>query len=355
VIPNKKIILTGTHLTPALAFIDQLKKDKTINWKIFYIGRNYNSTQNKHPSIESKIIPQKNILFYGLNCGKFDRRWFPNTLKGIPQTFSAYNKSLKLIKQIKPDICVSFGGYISVPVVIASNFLKIPSITHEQTNTLSLSTKINSFFTDFTALSFPQKKYSQKQIFTGNLLRPEIYKQKSVLFQSLKISKPIIYITAGNQGSHSINLLVPDLAKKFPKYFFIHQTGPLEFEEYKNINLKNYLCIDYVDTSDIGWILNNSQIIISRSGANTSQEIVALNKTSILIPLPKTQQNEQVKNALWVKRSLPKHTLVVKQNQLTLKKLQNSINRLSNITPKKVTISIKNNPKLLKLCHETLT
>ncbi len=268
---------------------------------------------------------------------------------------SAFFKSHQLISQIKPDICVSFGGYISVPVIIAAYLAKIPSVTHEQTNTLSLSTKINSLFTDFTALSFPQKKYSPKQIFTGNLLRSEIYKQKSSLFGSLKINKPIIYITAGNQGSHSLNLLIPDLARFFPKYFFIHQTGSLEFKEYKNTNLKNYFPIDYINTSDIGWVLNNSQIIISRSGANTCQEIVALNKTSILIPLPKTQQNEQLKNALWVKHHLPKHTLLVKQNQLTLKKLQNSINRLSNISPKKITISIKNNSKLLKLCHEILT
>ena len=354
-IPNKKIILTGTHLTPALAFIDQLKKDKSINWKIFYIGRNYNSTQKKVASIESKKIPRKNIPFYGLNCGKFDRRWFPNTLKGIPQTFSAFTKSLKLIKQIKPDICVSFGGYVSVPVIIASFLSKIPSVSHEQTNTLSLSTKINSLFVDFTALSFPQKKYSQKQIYTGNLLRPDIYKRKSALFQSLNIRKPLIFITAGNQGSHSINLLIPDLAKKNPKYFFIHQTGLLEFQDYKNINLNNYFPIDYVDTSDIGWILNNSQIIISRSGANTSQEIVALSKTSILIPLPKTQQNEQIKNAHWVKRHLPKQTIVLKQDQLTLKKLQNSINKLSHITHQTITVSVKNNPKLLKLCHEILT
>jgi UDP-N-acetylglucosamine--N-acetylmuramyl-(pentapeptide) pyrophosphoryl-undecaprenol N-acetylglucosamine transferase len=352
---NKKIILTGTHLTPALAFIDQLKKDKTTNWKIFYIGRNFNSTQNLQPSIESKIVPQKNIPFYGLNCGKLDRRWLPNTLKGIPQTISAFIKSYKLIHQIKPDICVSFGGYISVPVIIASYLSKIPSITHEQTNTLSLSTKINSFFTDFTALSFPQKKYSSKQIFTGNLLRPEIFKQKSVFFQSLRISKPIIYITAGNQGSHSINLLIRDLANKFSNYFFIHQTGPLEYSQYKGIKSKNYFSIDYVDTPDIGWVLNNSKIIIGRSGANTCQEIVALNKTSILIPLPKTQQNEQIKNALWVKRNLPKLTLVIKQNQLSLSKLQKSINQLTKIPQKKSKIIFKNNPKLLKLCHEIIT
>lgn len=268
---------------------------------------------------------------------------------------SALLKSRQLIKKIKPDICVSFGGYVSVPVIIASFLAKIPSVTHEQTSTLSLSTKINSLFSDFTALSFPQKHYSPKQIFTGNLIRPEIFKQKSKLFQSLKISKPIIYVTAGNQGSHDINLLIPGLSKICNQFYFIHQTGALEFENFNKLKLKNYHPIDYIDSENIGWVLNNSRLIISRSGANTCQEIVALNKPSILIPLPSSQQNEQLKNALWVKQNLPKHTMILKQKQYKLKNIQSMIDKLVQIPHLQKTRSINNNPKLLTLCHEILT
>lgn len=352
---TKKILLTGTHLTPALALIEQLKKDKKYSWKIYYIGRNFNSSVTQTPSIESLQIPNLNIPFYGINCGKLDRRWIFNTLKGLPQTISAYFKARTIIKKIKPHITVSFGGYVSVPVILASSSLSIPSITHEQTPTLSLSTKINSYFSDFTALSFAKDSYTQKEILTGNLLRPQIYHSKSKLFESLNIKKPFIYITAGNQGSHSINTLIPKLAQKYPKLSFIHQTGAQEITDYQKYQskLKNYHPFDYINTQDIGYVLNNAQIIISRSGANTCQEIVALSKNSILIPLPKSQQNEQEKNALWVKEKLPQ-TQIIKQSKLTLKSLSSNFEKLLKQKPETEKNNLKNNPKLLRLIHETI-
>ena len=201
---TKKIIITGTHLTPAIELINQLKKD-TDSWEIFYIGRNYNSHQNLSPSIESITIPKLDIKFFGFDSGKLDRRWLPNTLAGIPLTIKSLFKIYKLIAQIKPDVVVSFGGYISVPVIFNSYLQKIPSITHEQTSTLSLSTKINSKFTNKVALSFPTNLKNDKYVVTGNLLRRQIFENKSKYFQNLKIKLPIIYITGGNQGSTILN------------------------------------------------------------------------------------------------------------------------------------------------------
>jgi len=352
---TKKILLSGTHLTPALALIDQLKKDKTYSWKIFYIGRNFNSSVSQNPSIESIQIPKLDIPFYGVNCGKLDRRWIFNTIKGLPQTFSAYFKARSILKKIKPHITVSFGGYVSVPVILASKSLSIPSITHEQTPTLSLSTRINSYFSDFTALSFAKNTYSQKEILTGNLLRPQIYQTKSKFFEELNIKKPFIYITAGNQGSHSINTLIPKLAQKYPKLSFVHQTGAQEIGDYQKLQskFKNYYPFDYIDTQDIGYVLNNAQIIISRSGANTCQEIVALGKNSVLIPLLKSQQNEQEKNALWVKDHLPQ-TQIIKQDKLNLKSLSLNLEILLKQKAQVQKNNLKNNPKLLRLIHETI-
>ena len=177
---KKTIIITGTHLTPALELIRQLKTDPQTDWQINYIGRKNNSSVDDSPSIESKIIPKTGINFYSINCGKFDRRWLPNTIKGLPQTTKSLFESLKLIKKIKPDIVVSFGGYVSVPVIISSFLKKIPSITHEQTLTNSLTTRINSLFVKKIALSFDNPKQKEKLpkekiVVTGNLLRQELF------------------------------------------------------------------------------------------------------------------------------------------------------------------------------------
>lgn len=337
---TKKILITGTHLTPAIELINQLKKD-SVNWDIYYIGRNYNSHEKTSPSIESVAIPKLGIKFFGFNSGKLDRRWLPNTIAGITLTIQSFIKINHLLKTIKPDIVVSFGGYLSVPAIMNSSLLKIPAITHEQTSTISLSTKINAFFVDKIALSFPTNIKNKKYVVTGNLLRRQIFETKSKYFENLKIKLPIIFITGGNQGSMIINQIITQLLPKLTKtYYVIHQTG-----NQNHIPSKNYLPFSFTD--DIGWVLNNANIIISRAGANTSQEIIALHKKSILIPLKVSQQDEQFKNAILVKESIPE-TIIIPEVDLTSEILLNSINKLINIkikTTKKPAI----NYSLLKL------
>lgn len=360
---KKTIIITGTHLTPALELIRQLQNDDKIDWQINYVGRNNNSSVDQTPSIESKVIPTLGINFYSIDCGKLDRRWLPNTIKGLPQTFKSVFDASNLIKKIKPDIVVSFGGYVSVPIIVQSFLKKIPSITHEQTLTNSLTTKINSFFVNKVALSFDNKNQKEKLpknkiVITGNLLRQELFSpKKSKIGDSLEnINKPIIYITAGNQGSHTINSLIKELLPKLKDYFIIHQTGKNDFSDFKKLIQKysNYKAFDYVELNDLSHVFKKAELIISRSGANTSQEIVALNKKSILIPLKVSQQDEQLLNALWVKEKLPKTTEIIEEKDLDKSQLLNKIDKLISINTKKIDLKDSTNLKLLNLIHEII-
>lgn len=341
----QNILLTGTHLTPALEFIRQLKTDKN-KWDISFIGRTKNSSISQDPSIESIEIPKTNVKFFGIKCGKFDRRFLPNTLRGLPEIVSGFIKSLQIINTIKPDLIVSFGGYVSVPVVLAGFVNKIKIVSHEQTPTLSLSTKINSLFSHKIALSFPINKKNDKYILTGNLLRSEIFNPQSVYFNKFKISRPIIYFTAGNQGSVLVNNFVKKNLKALTlKYFVIHQTGL----HYIKSKLKNYLTINYVKNSDIGWIFNHAALIVSRAGANTCQEIMALNLRSILIPLVKSQQNEQIKNAQIVKQTQPEITEIIQEKDLNSETFFNALIKLLAIPHKSQAKPPQINHKLLKL------
>ena len=297
------------------------------------------------------------INFYSIRCGKLDRRWLPNTIKGFPETAKSLFESLKLIKKIKPDIVVSFGGYISVPVIISAFLKKIPSITHEQTLTNSLTTKINSIFVNKVALSFDNKNQKDqlpknKIVITGNLLRQEIFKpKKSTIGDNIDI-----FITAGNQGSHLINLLIKNLLPKLKKYSIINQTGKNDFSEFKKLEkiYPNYRAFEYLDANDMAHALNKANLIIGRSGANTSQEIVALNKKSILIPLKISQQNEQLLNALWVKEQLPKFTELIEEKNLTETSFFETIEKLILIKSENKIIENSNNPRLLALIHEII-
>lgn len=294
---KKRILITGTHLTPAIELIRQLQQDTKVDWHISYIGRQSNSNDLKDIAIESKMIPSLGVDYFSIPCGKFDRRYLPNTLVGIPKTISGIFQAFSLVKKVRPDIVVSFGGYVSVPVILNSYLNHIPSITHEQTLTNSLTTRINSNFVNKIALSFENPNQinqlpPEKIIITGNLLRYQLFEKINStpdIFKFKNPKLPIIYITAGNQGSHFINTTIQQLLPELKKFNIIHQTGKNDINQFESLSLiyPNYLAADYFDTEILPWILQNTDVIISRSGANTSQEIVALAKKSILIPLPK--------------------------------------------------------------------
>lgn len=346
----KSILITGNHHTPAIELIKQLKNNSNYNWQIYYIAHK-NDTKTH---IQNTIINELKIKVFYIECGKFDRRFISKTLKGLPSIVKGFFSASKIINQIKPDIIVSFGGYVSVPVIIAGFVKKIPSITHEQTFTASLSTKINSFFVNKIALSFDIKNISlpkNKTIITGNLIRSDIFNNTTTLFNNLKTNKlPLIYITGGNQGSNFINNLIFQLLPELTKhYIIIHQTGQLDFKIATTFKSPNYYPLEYVDSQNIGWIFHQANLIISRSGANICQEIYLLNKNSILIPHPYTQQNEQHKNALWLKNLRPKNTLVHYQKHTKPDDLLPSIKQI--ITHKNInkTNKIFQNTKLLSL------
>jgi len=342
-----------------------LQQDQKIDWHISYIGRQSNSNDIKDVAIESKMIPSLGVDYFSIPCGKLDRRYLPNTLVGIPKTIFGILQAFFLVKKIKPDIVVSFGGYVSVPVILNAKLNHIPSITHEQTLTNSLTTKINSRFVNKIALSFenPQQISQlppEKVVITGNLLRYQLFQKQLATPKDLKLKANkllTIYITAGNQGSHFINTVIQQLLEKLTKFNIIHQTGKNDINQFGSLSLiyPNYLAADYFDTDNLPWIFQNADIIISRSGANTSQEIVALKKKSILIPLPQSQQDEQILNANWVKKNLPNSTIIIPQTELNPDSLLSAINQLLTVkTTHKQNSLPEPNYQLLHLIHETI-
>ncbi|RLC35141.1 hypothetical protein DRH14_01540 [Candidatus Shapirobacteria bacterium] len=352
---NKTIVIVGSHHSPAIELIRQLKQDSKYNWQIHYIGHIHSADTHIHHT----ILSDPKIIYHNLKSGKFHRRYLPNTIKDIPKIIIAFFKSFLLLLKIKADIVVSFGGYISVPIIITSRLFFIPSVTHEQTLTISLSTKINSYFVNKVALSFtnqPTKIKPSKIAITGNLLRHQIFQQQTKKYQSLtkQLKKfPLIYITGGNQGSQIINQNILKILDKLQqKFTTIHQTGHLNINKFQKLSNRLYHPTDYISNQDIGWVLQKSQIVISRAGANTCQELLALNKKSILIPLYKSQQNEQLKNAKYVKKQLASQTIIINEKQLNGSNLLLAINQLQKIkiTPKKNQSTT--NFKLLKLIHQ---
>lgn len=309
---KKRIVITGGHLTPALAVIEELiKEDK---WEIFFLGRRYASDRERTPSVESLIIPDRGLWFFPISAGRFPRyldRYAFLSLFKIPLGFL---QAFYYLLRFRPRVILSFGGYVSVPVVLAGWLLRIPSLTHEQTAIKGLATRINAPFVKKIAVSWSQTVgyfSSKKVVLTGNPIRKEVFEVNEKIWRLLKFEKdlPLVFITGGNQGSHVINKTVEEILPQLVKVANVfHQCGHLQalgdFEKLQEARGKlseklkgRYHVRKYLNAKEMGTLLNKAGLIVARSGANNLTEIAALGKPALFIPYPWLYQDEQTQNA----------------------------------------------------------
>ncbi len=308
---KKKIVVTGGHLTPALAVIEELQKR---GWEIIFIGRKHAAEGDETLSVEAKIIPKLGIPFFPINAGRVQRQFTRWTIPALLRIPLGFFQAFGYLRRIRPTVVLSFGGYLSAPVVFSAWLLKIPVVTHEQTTIKGLATRFNSLFAKKIAVSWPKSLGdfpSSKVVLTGNPIRKEIFKVDEAIWKALNYEKnlPLVFVTGGNQGSHTINMAI---GKIIPSLTIIanvfHQCGHLnalgDFEKLEKIrnNLpaklkRRYHLKKYLTSHQMGTLLNKADLVISRAGANTLTELAALGKPCILIPFPWLYQNEQMKNA----------------------------------------------------------
>lgn len=304
-----KICITGGHVTPAIALIKELQKRGHKN--IIFLGRKTVMEGDRAPSIESVLIPQLGVKFISFNPGRLQRSFSRYTIPALVRTPLGFLKSLYFLLRDRPAVVVSFGGYVALPVVLAAWVLRIPSLTHEQTVVVGLANKIIAVFATRIAVSFETSlKYfpAQKVVMTGNPIRPEIFEIRSKKYV-FNTRRPIIYVTAGNQGSHVINITVAQiLPKLLEKYIVVHQVGAAgvtnDFEEMSRlrdglpISLKHHYFLErYIGSEDIGALYSSADVVIGRSGANTVADLAATKVPAIFIPIPFATNDEQTKNA----------------------------------------------------------
>lgn len=334
---KKKIVITGGHVTPALAVIEELEKKQ---WQVYLFGRQYASETDKTISMEVELLREKNLTFIPITTGKVQRHWDKHTLISYLRIPIGFFQALIYLLKIRPRVILSFGGYLSVPVVFIGWLLRVPIITHEQTASFGLASKFNSFFANKIAISWSSsRKYfpQNKIVLTGNPIRKDILKFDKKIWQVFDFDEklPLIFITGGNQGSHIINQTTQEIISQLVKdYNVFHQTGRLEadFDVLGKIRQKlpsklrnRYHCKKYLDGQEIGTILNKSDLVVSRAGANIVTELATLGKPALLIPIPWAYADEQTKNAqILVEVGIAQ---ILSQNQLTPKKLYQLINQ----------------------------
>lgn len=329
-----KILIIGGHLSPALSVIEGLNNDD-----IFYVGRKKALEGDNANSLEYITINAKKIPFYDISTARLQRKITKHTLSSLLKMPYGFIQAYKIVKSIKPDVVLGFGGYVSLPIALWASFLGIPVVIHEQTLEAGLANKILSHIAQKICISWESSgKFfpKEKTVLTGLPLRKEIFNVKKTMENK---NSPTLFITGGSLGAHALNgLVVKGLKKLLEKYYVIHQTGDARnYKDYDLLNeLKNnlgknlgkrYEIRKFFDSTEMIKIMKNADIIISRSGINTVAELIYLGKPAFLIPLPFSQRNEQIKNANFAK-SLGLCE-VGDQNSLTTEAFLSTIDKIS--------------------------
>lgn len=295
------IAFTGGHHNSALEVAKILQKD---GYRIIWIGHKFTSSGEKTLSAEFQEITRSGIKFLELKTGKFYHK--RDLLEWLKIIFGFFQSFLYLLKY-RPSLIFSSGGYLSVPVVISGWVLRIPSITHEQTVVAGWANKAIAPFvkkillTHETSLAnFPKGKATV----VGLPLRKELLSRK----YSKEFTPKLLYITCGKQGSHLINQAIFPLIPKLTKDFtVVHQTGSSSLsrdtdrarriKDKLGKNKNRYIYAPYFFAEDAASYIRSASLIVSRSGAHITYELMVLKKKAVLIPIAWVSHNEQLLNA----------------------------------------------------------
>ncbi|MDY3250753.1 MAG: undecaprenyldiphospho-muramoylpentapeptide beta-N-acetylglucosaminyltransferase [Candidatus Choladocola sp.] len=292
----KRIILTGGgtagHVTPNIALIPRLRE---LGYDIQYIG--------SYDGIEKKLIEEFDIPYYGIASGKL-RRYFD--LKNFSDPFrvaKGYFQAKKLLKQLKPDIIFSKGGFVTVPVVQAARSRHIPVIIHESDMTPGLANKLAIPAASKVCCNFPETVPllpEGKAVLTGSPIRAELRcgnRLQALKFCNFTADKPVLLIIGGSLGSVAVNNairnILPDLLKTFQ---VIHLCGKGNLDESLN-GTAGYVQYEYIK-KELADLFALADVVVSRAGANAICELLELRKPNLLIPLSAAaSRGDQILNA----------------------------------------------------------
>lgn len=298
----KRVMLTGGgsagHVTPNLALIPELIKD---GWEIHYIGTS--------EGIERTLIKDSDVKYHIIQAGKL-RRYF--NIKNLTDPFRVLYgamQAVSIVKKVKPKVIFSKGGFVSVPVVFAGWLNRVPVIIHESDITPGLANKLAAPFAAKICVNFPDagKKFSKdKIVYTGTPIRKEILKgdlNKGMKLCGFTNDKPVIMVMGGSLGSRNLNKLVREGLDGLLKEFqVIHICGKGNIDKSLE-GKKGYKQFEYVKEEQ-PHLFKISSLIVSRSGANSIFEFLALRLPSILIPLStKASRGDQILNARYFEKS----------------------------------------------------
>jgi UDP-N-acetylglucosamine--N-acetylmuramyl-(pentapeptide) pyrophosphoryl-undecaprenol N-acetylglucosamine transferase len=237
------------------------------------------------------------IRFVPILSGKL-RRYF--SLKNFSDLFNiggAFFQSLLILKTEKPNLVMSAGAFVSVPLVVAAKLLKIPILIHQQDVRPGLANRLMAPYANKISVTFEDslKVYGAKSVLTGNPYSIPQLPSRTEVFQeySLDENRPLILIYGGGTGATAINEVVRDNLSELLKLTqIIHLSGRGKMIASKQ---SGYCPFEFLEYAKLLAVMSASDLVISRAGLGSITDLSALHKTGILVPMPHTHQEDNAR------------------------------------------------------------
>lgn len=321
----KRIVLTGGgtagHVTPNIALLPALRQ---AGYETAYMG--------SYDGIEKKLIADFDIPYTGISTGKLRRYLDIKNLTDPFRVIKGFSEARRYLKEYRPDVVFSKGGFVSVPVVRAAAALKIPCIIHESDMTPGLANKLCFPVAKKICCNFPETMNmlpEGKAVLTGSPIRAELTQGNKIAGLDMcgfTANKPVIMVIGGSLGAANVNKAVRDaLPRLLEDFQVVHLCGK---DKIDNLLLATpgYKQFEYVK-AELKDLFAMADIVISRAGANSICELLALKKPNILIPLPAaSSRGDQLLNAASFEAQ--GFSIVINEDDLTTELLAAKVHEL---------------------------
>ncbi len=330
---------TGGHVAPAVAVIAALRARAAADGlplTLLYLG--------SREGVERQRMVELGVPYAAVETGKL-RRYFswrtPLDLLRIPL---GVGQAFAQVARFRPAVIFSTGGYVCVPPVIAGWLLRVPVLTHEQTVRSGLANRIAARFARRVAISFPESARDfppAKTVLTGNPVRPDVLggdPARAAQHWRLDPALPVIYVTGGAPGAHAVNEAVfAALPALLDEAQVVHQTGEgpdgsraditqaEQLAEASPLAQARYRPVPFVG-AELADLLALAGLVVGRAGAGTLNELAAVGRPAVLVPLPGTSADEQTANARRMEAAGA--AIVLLQDKLTPERLADTVLRL---------------------------
>lgn len=326
-----RIVLTGGgtsgHVTPHLALIEALE---VLGWHIDYIG--------SETGIERQMIEREGLPYHPISTGKLHRYW---TWKNIFSPFKVLlgvGQAFYYLYQLKPNIVFSKGGFVAFPVVLSAWLLRIPVVAHESDLTPGLANRLSFPFISKLCIAFEGTKVAfrntKKIIVTGTPIRASLFqgeRAKALAYCGFDGKKPVLLVVGGSLGAALINRVVREILPQLTQCFHvIHLCGKGKLENALKAQ-PDYFQVEYAH-AEMADLLAASDLVVSRAGANSVYELLALAKPHLFIPLSKrASRGDQIENAAYFEQKGV--STVLEEQDLTGESLLRSIELIYEQSP----------------------